>query len=394
MKKIVSIILCVVMCLLALASCAEKPIGSYRDQYNYEEEVVEEITLNLYIICDDSTADNAKTTIGREVKEYTKSKFNTLLNVHYVSESEYAATVAEKTKANATDMANIVLINSKQLMDSLVASSSVADLTDFYKKDAFGKLNVTIASDILEASKIDGKLYCVPNNHVVGDYDNDGVIANSGYKYLVIDEAVARFNRFGDVATLSSYDTVEKFMAEGALGKKLSCLTYDASNGTLSCSHSDNKCVEIVDGGYAAQKTFVDSGKYFTVLEKPSCTAEDAFSSAFAIINDPSKINNKEQHDNYVSRVMEIIYALNTDSTFRNLLQYGVKGTNYNVVDGNIVRFNSTDNPDDVYHMNLLYTGNIFLAEYCSELGWTAEVSGNGNLQNKKTVISQDVYQP
>ena len=384
MKKIVSMLLCLAMCIIALASCAEADIGSYREEYDYVPPVIEEITLNLYIICDDTTSENAKTTIGREIAEYTKSKFRTILNVCYVSESEYAEVVADKTQANATDKADIVLINSKTMMDELLAGSRLADLTALYKDTAFAKLNVTIASDILEASKIDNKFYCVPNNHVIGDYDHNGVIGDYGYKYLVIDEAAARQLGYGDTATLASYDTIEKFMAEGALGSKLSCVSYDADNGTLECSCTDGKCVEVVYAGYDAQKTFVDGGKYFTVLESPKTTAENAFESAFAVVNGTCD----------VKRAMEIIYAINSDVTLRNLLQYGVEGTNYEVVDGDIIRYDATNHPDDVYHMNVLYTGNIFNALYCSELNWTAAVLASGAKQNGKSVISQDVYQP
>lgn len=391
MKKIISILLCIVMCFFVLASCGEKEIGSYRDQYDYEEKEIEEISLNLYIICDECS-DNAITTIKREIAEYTKSKFRTVLNVHYVSEDSYSSKIAEVTADGATDKADIILINSKEMMDSLMADSRLADLSDFYNskeyEKQFGKLNVTIASDILEASKIDGKYYSVPNNHIVGDYNFDGAIGNYGYKYLVIDKAVARSLGFGDTKTLEGYDSLEKFMADGALGKALSCIeNYDATNGTLECTCSGNKCVEVINAGYDAQKTFVDAGKYFTVLETPSATAEDVFSSAFAILNREDK--------KIVARAMEIIYAINTDVEFRNLLQYGLKGTNYDLDEnGNIVRFNSTTHPDDVYHMNILYTGNLFNAMYCSELGWTEQVKNNGNFQNDKKVISQDIYQP
>ena len=383
MKKIVSILLCLVMCVFALVGCAEDLIGSYRDNYDYEEEVVEEITLNLYIIGDDSTAENAETAVKREISEYTKREFSTILNIFYISASEYESVIAEKTKANATDKADIVLVNSKEMMDSLVEGSRLADLTSFYKTKDFGKLNVTISSDVLEASKIDGKYYCVPNNHVVGDYNGDGIIGNYGYKYLVIDEQVARSLGFGDTQTLASYDSLEKFMAEGALGNALSCVTYDAENKTLECS-CDKKCVEIVNAGYDAQKTFVENGKYFTVLETPTATADDVFESAFAVLSDTKD----------VSRAMEIIYAINMDSKLRNYLQYGLLGTNYEIVDGNIVRYSADEHPDNVYYMNILYTGNLFLASYCEEIGWTEAVADSANNQNNKKIIKQDIYQP
>lgn len=396
MKKIVSIALCLAFCILALASCGEKEIGSYLKNYDYEPKNVEELTLNFYIICDDLTTKNSKDTIGRELSQYTKDKFNTKLNVFYTSQTEYDEIIAQKTKVGAENRADIILINSENMMKSLTTDKSketdylLADLTDYYNGRTYGKLNVKIASDILEASKINGKYYCVPNNHIVGDNNANGVMGDYGYEYIVIDEAIARAYGFGDTKTLSTYTSVDALMAEGGLGRALvnaGKLTYDEEHGTVHCTCSEGKCVEVVNAGFSAQKEFVDNGKYFTVSKTPTATAADAFSSAFAVV--------KGTKD--VSRAMEIIYALNTNIELRNLLQYGVKGTNYDMdEEGNITRVSPDDTTrsNSVYYMNILYTGDIFAASYCSELDWTKETMENAASQNKKCVISQDVYQP
>lgn len=390
MKKIISIALCLALCILALASCGEKEIGSYRENYDYEPTVIKDITLNLYIVCDKETTQNSMVTIGRELSQYTEDKFHTALNVFYVYEEDYADTIAQKTADGASDKADIILINSQNMMNSLVNDGKLADLTSFFKSKTYGDLNVKIAADILEASKIDDKLFCVPNNHIVGDYNNNGVIGDYGYEYIVIDETIARSLGYGDVNTLSTYTSVEALMAEGQLGEALlnaGKLTYDEENGTFECTCSGEKCVEVVRGGYSDQKKFVENGKYFTITDLPSTTAADAFASAFGVV--------KGTED--VSRAMEVIYAFNTDTTLRNLLQYGVKGTNYDIDENGIVTRVSPEDPNranSVYYMNILYTGDLFGAYYCPELGWTKNVSDNGLLQNRKSYVNQEVYQP
>ena len=80
---------------------------------------------------------------------------------------------------------------------------------------------------------------------------------------------------------------------------------------------------------------------------------------------------------------MQIIYAINNDSELRNFLQYGVLGANYEVVGGNIVRVKDGEN---TYDMNLNYTGDVFKADNCEEIGWTDASKGYGKLQNNDSI--------
>ena len=82
---------------------------------------------------------------------------------------------------------------------------------------------------------------------------------------------------------------------------------------------------------------------------------------------------------------MEIVYALSADVTLKNLLQYGHKGTNY-TLDSNEVVTSYTEGAG-VYKMNMLYTGNVFNAYYCEEIGWNAAAYNNGVEQNKESVV-------
>lgn len=89
---------------------------------------------------------------------------------------------------------------------------------------------------------------------------------------------------------------------------------------------------------------------YIVTLENPVATEADLFGSMFAVSSFTASDNR--------NAAMEIITLLNTDADFRNLLQYGIKGTNYEVNDeGCAERL-----PDNRYMMDVFKTGNMFIA--------------------------------
>ncbi len=91
------------------------------------------------------------------------------------------------------------------------------------------------------------------------------------------------------------------------------------------------------------------SDKYEAIiLEYPVATQKDLFSSMFAVSSFTSDVD----------RCMQIITYLNTNSQFRNLLQYGIKGTNYELDDEDCASRTS----DNLYVMDVFKTGNMFVA--------------------------------
>ena len=132
--------------------------------------------------------------------------------------------------------------------------------------------------------------------------------------------------------------------------------------------------VKVVSGDYSDKAIYEAEGYICNVSSYPQVTEDEAFASSFAIVNGIQ----------YPDRAMEILYLLNSDKYFRNLLQYGVEGVNY-VKDnnGNIV---SSLEGDGVYNMNMLYTGSAFLL-YNSEM-WTKEMNDIGLAQNKESVVA------
>jgi len=356
MKKFFSMLLCIAV-LFTFFGCAEETIGDYIENYPETVERVENLTLNLYIVVEEGTSENAKTTVKRMINQHTVSEYNTTLNVHYVSEADYTEKVTAAAKSTGSDAAHIVLINGLETMNALCTKNGdsyntvLCDLSTYLDSRDYGTLNVQIPSALLQGAKRSGKLYALPNNHIIGEYE-----------YLVIDKEVAhQVLKFSD-SVLRSYtsldDAAELITAMNRAGYDSSSLVYTTK------------------GNYAkrAELEALNGGNYCNIISYPTVDEAEAFSSAFAVVSREQKYND---------RAMQIIYAINTDVELRNLLQYGVSGTNYEIVDGNVVR--NTDETN-AYFMNLKYTGDIFKAYYCSELNWTKVEYEIGSNQNDDSI--------
>ena len=327
---------------MALVGCADDPIGSYLENYPETVETVERLDLNLYIVTGDATTENAKTSVATRIAGHTKTDYNTVLNVKYVSAAEYETTVASAIAAGGKDMPHIILITGEAMLNSLInaeGGNKLVSLTSYYKTREFGRLNTQISSALLDASKIQGEYFTVPNNRVIGEYT-----------YAVINKSVLNDYHYNnqEIININSLEAVEQLKAE--------LLTKPSVN-----EENISSLVRIESGAYEKRYALDDEG-FCNVIATPKVTTADAFASAFAIVNTSQKYND---------RAMKMIYAINNDTELRNLLQYGVQGANYDIVDGDIVTIHDDKN---TYQMNLDYTGDIFKAAYSSELGWVEGV--------------------
>ncbi len=371
MKKIISSILCLILAVVMLVGCSDDVIGAYIEKYPKPEEK-EDISLNLYVICDDKTSDNAKVTVSQRIADYTSGKYDTTVNVVYSSASEYEGVVRT---AIAAGKADIVLINSQSLMNELYTQSLLANLTEYIKGDTYGTLNARIATALLNAYAIDDQLYCVPNNHVIGEYT-----------YLVVNRNMAEYFYMGSPSELASFDTVEEyaslktlFETDGDLSGAQTIKNQLLEAGLvtdLDINAPIDSYVNIVTGMYEDKAAWEAVGYACNVVSMPTVSLDNY--SAYAILS--NTVN--------VERAMEIVYALNTDETFHNYLQYGISGTNYmSYEEGYVVRMSGENDKNSFYYMNPLYTGDIFASYYCEELGWDENAKYYGNLQNHEAVF-------
>ncbi len=351
MKRLLCILLCLVMTVFCLASCGEDVIGEFLENYPKVDNSVEELTLNICIIAGEGTTTIAMDTVEQKLTQYAKEDFNTILNISYISEAEYKDAIDSATAQDSKPRADIILINSTDMITSLVEDGLVVDLTDFYKTDEYGTLNVDIASTLLSAAKINDKFYTVPNNHVVGTYEYVKMKKDAVRYIYASDEEIALVNNEEKINELSA---------------KLAAALPSEDISTL---------ISVQSGTYADLNA--DPAYHYNVLKYPTVTADDAHSSAFAIVNGTKDAN----------RCMEIIYAFNTNAKYKNTLQYGVEGANY-LIDkdtGNVIRVSSGES---VYNMNNIYTGNAFIAYPCPEIGWTTEAIAAGESHNQQTVLA------
>lgn len=131
--------------------------------------------------------------------------------------------------------------------------------------------------------------------------------------------------------------------------EQIRCIqTYkDAGYVVAESSNTENYAVRMIKGN-ASLTTEYGEDYALNILEYPRVGYEEAFNNMFAV----------SSYTRSVSRSMQIITYLNTNSDLRNVLQYGVEGVHYKIDDetGKLVRLNHD------YMMNLESTGNVFMA--------------------------------
>lgn len=362
MKKILAAILCLALSLVMLVGCSEGDLGAYIE--NYQKPTTEEtLVIDLYVIYEEGTHQNAITTVRQRITDYTLREYNTNVKVSYFTAAEYDAAVKSGIQYDAKDRADIVLVNSKSLMDYLLDGSYLADVTEYFEGTTYGTLNATIASSVLDAYSVNGKQYCIPNNRVVGEYE-----------YLVINRDMAEYFHMGSQAKLDSF-TTEESVAElkGLVQNRI-------DSGDVEGSIDDY--ISVVNGMYEDKSEWEAKGYACNIIKHPTANLDEDF-SAFAILNDTYDIE----------RAMEIVYAINMDETLHNYLLYGINATNYSSEedeDGNVYVTRKEKGDNSAYYMNPLYTGDIFASYYCEDLNWNADAAKYGDLQNKDSVYVEE----
>ena len=343
MKKILAMILLLVCCTCALTACSSDMIGDF--DYHYTPVLLKSIDLNMYIIGNPET-EKANTTVANAITAYTAREYKINLVMHYVSEDNYADTLVADL-ADSTKSVDIMLINDKELFDTLYNAGHLACLDAAYDSKQFGTLNAKLPDALLAASLVNGSYYTVPNTRALGEY-----------QYLVINRERAHYYHYSDT-DLRAMKSLE-----------------DAQPLAEKIGADAEQYIRLVSGTYADKAKYESEGNVCNVVSKPVVTVEDAFASAFAI---NSKLVVGEDNTKMM-RAMKIVFALHDDVYLRNLLQYGVKNTNYEINDKNeVTRF---DDESALYEMNILYTGAYDIAYYCEAIAHTEASVKSAKQQN------------
>ena len=385
MKRLLSLLLCIVMICLALTGCSESFLEQFKEDIKEYDDLVlpserEDVVLDFYIICEAETTDRSKEDVERYINAHLSDLYKTTLDIHYLSMEEYQNTVLADAAKTGEERADIVLIAGYDMFNALYSQNLLAELTPFYSTKKYGLLNTLIASTLLKSSLITVKAYdevgspydslryyTVPNNHVIGEYE-----------YVIINKEIARQYNFSS--------------------RQLEAMTTYELTADLRAAIGDtaDQYVKAVKGIYTDKAAYEAQGYHVNIVSYPVADIDEAFLSAFSIVRheldtrykdkeDDISIESKNIYNDHYERCMEIVYALSADVTLKNLLQYGHKGTNY-TLDSNEVVTSYTEGAG-VYKMNMLYTGNVFNAYYCEEIGWNAAAYNNGVEQNKESVV-------
>ncbi|MBQ8321925.1 MAG: hypothetical protein IJX92_06130 [Clostridia bacterium] len=384
-KKILALLLCVVMFSVMLVSCEQDETQYWLDWYkdnNIGQPVdVENVKIPLYIIQgDEMSADyNVKKTVNDKINQYLSDKYSTTVEIIYLDESKVVEgnTVDEYANAIASFSASstgIVLINSADVMEQL--SGKLVDLNPYlissdYASAGYGTLNKQITTSLIKGAKVveNGveKMYCIPNNHIVGNYE-----------YIVINKAAAKAQLYAesDLLAMNTWEMTEELrsaLGDSSTGDGVDYADFDPDNAAA--------VTRVINAPYAARAEIESYGNIVNISAYPTVDDDEVYSSAFAVLKGtPLKVDSETvlvDYAVYAERAMQVIYEINTNETVRNLLQYGVENVNYSIDENGIVK----PNADKRYDMNLLYTGDIFKALYSE--GWTKEDADYGVLQNK-----------
>lgn len=251
-----------------------------------------------------------------------------------------------------------------------------------------------IYPDFFTAATIDGSIYGVPNNHAVGEYT-----------YFLVNKRLVE-EEYLNPDTLLSLESTEQFVQDVAtyhpevtpvygvyepsyyeywsgqdpqtfsvLASRIDASSsYDTDVNTIfrniftiyNYTQSTYLYKSYVEQGYVS--TAEDVGEfgvgfikgtpediaayeddyYINIHQAPRGTKEEYCSAVFGV----------SAYTKSVSRSMEILTLLNTNTELRTILQYGVEGTHwkYDEENENIIVKLSDD-----YKMNLIDTGNMFI---------------------------------
>lgn len=384
MKKLIAMFICLFACCLFLASC-EEPIGDYLKDYDYKPEPVYSVMYDFYIIAEDGTDSMAKSTVNEKINQVFGDKYNTKLNMIFLSEADYEnqlkvdlglATIDGYNKtvtnlpAGYTYGGRIVLINDATMLNYL--GDKLVDLNPYLDTPDFGTLNTQINAPLLSAADVDGKKLAIPNNRVYGEYE-----------YICINRDIAEtqlnFSALSELLEIKSMEDAAEIIA--AYGGNVSDIVR-VVNGQYDLK------AKIENQEYAG---FTDSRWICNVMTYPTATLEVAYASAYGIIPEADLIvKNDDGEDvvavDYTYRAMDVVYSFNHEEEMRNLLCYGVPNTNYRLSEDKFVTRLTEQGSN--YIINLNYCGDIFKAYYSAE--WTKDMAESGKNQVKEAVLSEE----
>ena len=338
---------------------------------------------NGWLAALDSELENA----SKKINEYVSA---TLLNAAKHNGTTYAI-----PNNHAIGQYTYMLLN-KSLMAKYSQQGYIktGKITSFYSDPVQSFLSlVTKIEDPTQVVAIDNKVYDKSNPENTADaydyclnllahywsidpnsYDMLKEFSILGHHYTEGEELSRGATILGFESLFENVDFTNNYL-------KLNQFRY---NGYFQDANGKAAAVKFMTGDYSVQTKFdangdcvyvVDGIEYYpVVVEYPTATSKDIYDNMFGVYAKSKS----------VARCMEIVTYLNTNSDFRNILQYGVQGVHYELVK-NDNGTTSVKRLNNSYKMNLSATGNLFIAY--PEPHMSADVWESGKAQNRNSLV-------
>ena len=495
-KRLLCLLMCLVMVLsVVLTSCSEKTDEEAASDIS-DEASEAAMTLSMWVVCEEEISADNQAAVTTAINAITTSKFKTKLAIEFLTEDVYRtkldAAIAEfvktqealqpeeeeapaegeeetesgetETYTDATEtndlgmtvikypelLANqvdIIYISGEDMYIDYIENGWLAEL-DTELQVSSKKLKEYISGTLLEAAKMNGKTYAIPNNRTIGEYKymllnkelmqkynqhaywEQGMISGfynenlysflnlvylfeenvlpvdstyeeclsllAHYWYIDAEDYSVDLDKFsvfgyhydnmedlnrGSVALgfeslFSNEEFSESFLKLNEFRLKDYFPTKNETRTTTAVKFITGDATILGDGEYVDENGVA---YYPVVVGYPTASSEDIYGNMFGVCSKSLS----------VSRSMEIVTYLNTNSELRNLLQYGVEDLHYTLVetvDGNkVVKRNTTESFK--YMMNIYATGNTFIAYPDPDENMGPDVWESGKIQNRNSLV-------
>ncbi|MBE6633670.1 MAG: hypothetical protein E7620_04915 [Ruminococcaceae bacterium] len=481
-NRLICLALCLVMLLsVFLTSCGEKDIESTKNEILIESSENAR-TLTMWLVSEKAMDPAVVEAVTKALNNITETKFSTRLVLKFFTEDQYRAAVTDEIRRNedarnpllggsnsgsssATDTAesieyitneygqfqkkypelkenqvDIIYIAGRDMYVEFIENGWLSPL-DSELSSSSKKIKEYISSTLLNAAKIEGSTYAIPNNNAIGEYtymlldkklmeecSMDGIYhqgkINGFYNEYVFNYLQTVREHYGDqivpvdatyeecLDLLAHYWTINpddysaqnsgfslfgyRYTDPATLNRTQTVLAFNSLFGDPVFCENFNKINEFrLDGGYFGEAVegkptavqFVKGNitdyekyaeDYYPVIVKyPTVNVEDVYENMLGVCS----------YAGDLSRCMQIVTYLNTNVEFRNILQYGVEGEHFQFVvdeEGDKI----VERLSDAYMVDIFKMGNAFLAYLDpTEEGITKDIWEIAKQQNRQALI-------
>ena len=204
---------------------------------------------------------------------------------------------------------------------------------------------------------------------VLGALYGNPATVNRGQIVLGFNNLLANSEFRGILETLKTYDLNRYYYADNEMipGQK-AAISYLEADYSVKAEAAEN-------GGVYTDE---DGRQYYvSIVKYPEVGEEELYGNMFAVCSATK----------YTYACVQILAALNTESTLRNILQYGVEGEHYNIDENTgVLSRIPLNSKGEVYAMDINKTGNCFVAH--AEEGNPANYWEIYKIQNGEAVIN------